>query len=155
VDAWEVVVELQAEIPVESGREQRGEDLVVFIMAGQRYALPLARVERSMLSTAVTRLNSPHEIIRGSINLGNRIIPVIDLRVRLGHPARELRLLDHLLVTSTGRRTVALLVDEARGIIEAPRGYGAPGTTTHLDDGLILIHDLEALLSSRVATHQR
>ena len=147
-------MELPVEVPVMSGRTERGEDLLVFLLAGQRYALPLARVERSMLSTAVNRLTGTHAVIRGSINLGNRIIPVIDLRVRLGHPARDLRLHDHLLETSTGRRTVALLVDEARGIVEAPPGLRTLGTTTQLDDGLVLIHDLEALLSSCVATPQ-
>ena len=140
------------EQPWETTRPARGEALVVFTLAGQRYALPLEQVERSMLSTAVSRLTGSHEVVRGSINLGNRIIPVLDLRVRFGHPSRDVRLFEHILVVSTGRRTVALLVDEARGIREATACCEAGAATTRLEDGLILIHDLEAVLSSRGGT---
>lgn len=136
------------EQPMETTSTTRGEGLVVFTLGGQRYALPLERVERSMLSTAVTWLTGTHEIVRGSINLGNRIIPVIDLRVRFGHPPRDVRLFDHILVASTGRRTVALLVDDARGVREAPACVAVGAPTSRLEDGLILIHDLEAVLSS-------
>ncbi len=140
---------------LETTRPARGEALVVFTLAGQRYALPLAQVQRSMLSTAVNRLTGSHEVVRGSINLGNRIIPVLDLRVRFEQPPRDVRLFEHILVVSTGRRTVALLVDEARGIREATTCRGTGGATTRFEDGLILIHDLEAVLSSRGETpHQ-
>jgi purine-binding chemotaxis protein CheW len=61
-------------------------------------------------------------------------------------------------VATTGKRTVALLVDETKGVIElAPESYAPAGEilpriefidgAMKLEDGLILIHDLERLLS--------
>ena len=61
-------------------------------------------------------------------------------------------------IASTGRRTVALLVDETNGVIAiAPETIAPAGTilprlefiegAVKLEDGLILIHDLDRLLS--------
>lgn len=132
--------------------------LVVFSLDGQRYALPLARVLRSIFAAAVTRLPGTPETAQGSIDLGDGVIPVVDMRKRFNHPPRDVRLFDHLLVASTGTRTVALLVDETRGIIEGSPGRCTPDRenpprlkhidgAVKLEDGLILIHDLERLLS--------
>ena len=148
---------MTAEQPLES-RTQAERPLVVFSLDGQRYALPLARVLRSILAAAVTRLPGAPAIVRGSIDLGDGAIPVIDLRERFNHRPRNGRMFDHLLVASTGTRTVALLVDETRGIIEASPGHCTPAReipprlehvdgAVRLEDGLILIHDLERLLS--------
>lgn len=132
--------------------------LVVFSLDEQRYALALSRVQRSIRVVAVTPLPGAPPIVLGIVDLAGAVLPVIDLRLRFGHPPRDLRLSDQLVIASTGQRTVALLVDTTIGVIEAaPEAY-APATDflprlDHIDgavkrqDGLILIHDLERLLS--------
>jgi purine-binding chemotaxis protein CheW len=132
--------------------------LVVFSLDDQRYALPLNRVQRSIRVVAVTPLPEAPPIVLGIIDLGGVVIPAIDVRKRFNHPPRDIRLSDHLLIADTGRRTVALLVDETNGVIEASPGSFAPAGdilpglelidgVIKLEDGLILIHDLERLLS--------
>ena len=132
--------------------------LVVFSLDDQRYALALARVQRSIRVVAITPLPEAPAIVLGIIDLGGVVIPVIDIRKRFNHPPRDVRLSDHLIVATTGKRTVALLVDETKGVIEAspesyaPAGEILPGLelvdgAMKLEDGLILIHDLERLLS--------
>jgi purine-binding chemotaxis protein CheW len=140
------------------GLEAAGRPLVVFSLDDQRYALALARVQRSIRVVAITPLPEAPAIVLGVIDLGGMVIPVIDIRMRFNHPPREVRLSDHLVVATTGRRTVALLVDETKGVIEvSPESY-APAAdilprldlldgAMKLEDGLILIHDLERLLS--------
>jgi len=132
--------------------------LVVFSLCGQRYALALESVQRSIRVVAITPLPGAPAIVLGIIDLGGVVIPVIDLRKRFDHPPRELRLSDHLIIADTGRRTVALLVDEVQGVIEvSPEqcavgsdivpGLGVVDGAVKLEDGLILIHDLQRLLS--------
>lgn len=132
--------------------------LVVFSLDDQRYALPLGQVRRSIRVVAITPLPGAPEIVLGAVNLGGAVIPVIDIRRRFNHPPREVRLSDHLIVATAGSRSVALLVDEAKGVIEtSPENYApASGILPRLElidgamklaDGLILIHDLERLLS--------
>ena len=137
---------------------ETGRALVVFSLDDQRYALALARVRRAIRVVAITPLPEAPPIVLGIVDLGGVVIPVIDLRQRFRHPPRELRLSDHLLVATAGARTVALLVDETHGVIEvssaerAPAGAILPGLelvdgAVKLEDGLVLIHDLERLLS--------
>lgn len=125
---------------------------------GQRYALDLARVRECLRVVAVTPLPGAPSIVLGAIDLRGAVVPVIDLRERFNKPGRDIRLSDHLVIAETGRRTVALLVDEATGVLEASAESCAPASdllpgldliagTVKLDDGLVLIHDLERLLS--------
>ena len=91
-----------------------GQPVVVFVLDGRRYGLPLARVQRSVRAVAITPLPEAPPIVLGVVDLGGVVIPVIDMRKRFNHPPRDLRLSDHLIVASAGKRTVALLVDEAK-----------------------------------------
>ena len=136
--------------------EQR--QVVVFTLDDQRYALPLAHVKRSIRVVAITPLPEAPPIVLGIVDLGGVVIPVIDVRKRFGHPSRKIRLSDHLIVATTKKRTLALWVDETKGVIEissetyAPVEKILPGLmlfdgTVSLMDGLVLIHDLERLLS--------
>ncbi len=132
--------------------------VVVFSLDEQCYALPLDRVKRSIRAVAITPLPELPPIVLGIMDLGGSVMPVIDVRKRFGHPSREIRLSDHLIVATTGRRTVALLVDQTKGVIEiSPESYAPaekilPGMelvdgAISLADGLVLIHDLNRLLS--------
>jgi purine-binding chemotaxis protein CheW len=73
-------------------------------------------------------------------------------------PEREIRPADWFLLAHTVRRTVVLVVDESRGVLERPfteivlSTQIVPGLeqfpgVVRLDDGLVLIHDLETFLS--------
>lgn len=131
---------------------------MVFSLCDQRYALALSSVQRCIRVVATTPLPEAPAIVLGIIDLGGVVIPVINLRGRFNHPPRDMLLSDHLLIAETGKRTVALLVDETQGVIEvslesyAPAGEFMPRLelldgAVKLEDGLILIHDLERLLS--------
>jgi purine-binding chemotaxis protein CheW len=79
----------------------------------------------------------------------------IELRRRLGHPARPPSMSDHFIVARGARRRVALCVDRAVGLVSLPleRLRPAPVRAPHiagiaeLEDGLLLIEDLDAALS--------
>jgi purine-binding chemotaxis protein CheW len=139
-----------------SGLRER--HLVVFSLDDQRYALPLNFVKRSIRVVAITPLPQAPDIVLGVIDLGGTVVAVIDIRQRFNHRSRDVRLSDHLVIATTGRRTIALLVDETRGVIETSPDSYAPAETIlprlklvagaiKLADGLILIHDLDRLLS--------
>ena len=143
---------------VEARTKATERPLVVFSLDDQRYALALTCVQRAISVVAITPLPDAPAIVLGIIDLGGVVIPVINIRKRFNHPPRDVRLSDHLIVATTGKRTVALLVDETKGVIEAspesyaPAGEILPGLelvdgAIKIEDGLILIHDLERLLS--------
>ncbi len=132
--------------------------LVVFTLHDQRYALRLAAVDRIFRVVEITALPSAPEIILGVVNVQGRVIPVVDMCRRFQLPQRDIELSDQLIVAHTSQRTVALLVAAVVGVIDcAPSQIvAAAGILIHtryvdgvlkLDDGLILIHDLDTFLS--------
>ena len=132
--------------------------LVIFNLDERRYALHLPTVERIVMVAEITPLPKAPQIVLGVINIQGRIIPVINVRKRFNLPEREITLSDHLIIANTTRRTVVLVVDAVSGVVDRPEGEIIipdkilPGLeyvqgVVKLEDGLILIHNLEMFLS--------
>lgn len=134
------------------------DQFVVFALDDQRYAVSLALVERIVRAVAVTTLPDGPDILLGVIDVRGRVVPVIDLRRKLGLPGRHVVPADHFLIVQANRRLVALVADEANGIVTLPLaaiaqsdaiypGLKAIRGVARLDDGLVVIHDLLQFLS--------
>jgi purine-binding chemotaxis protein CheW len=132
--------------------------LVVFRLDERRYALPLAAVERVVRAVDVTPLPKAPPIVLGAINVHGRVLPVLNVRRRFLMPDREICPADWFLLAHTARHTVVLVVDESEGMLERPQAeivlstQIVPGLepfpgVLRLDDGLVVIHDLERFLS--------
>jgi purine-binding chemotaxis protein CheW len=142
----------------DEGGDRRTLPLVVFGVGSQRYAIPVAAVERVLPMVAVAPLPDAPSIALGAVNVEGRLLAVLDLQRRLGLPPREFGPSARLLLATTSRRTVALPVDEVLGVSEVPAdeivapetalpGLSAVAGIAVLTDGVALIHDLEAFLS--------
>ena len=136
----------------------RSDQYVVFTLDEQRYALYLPAVTRVVRTIEIMRLPKVPEIILGVVNMQGQVVPVVDIRRRFRLPEREQELSDQLIIAKTARRSVALVVDAIEGFIEHPGQEVIPpekilsGTeyiegVIKLEDGLILIHDLDKFLS--------
>ena len=132
--------------------------LVNFNLDDQKYALVLSAVIRIIRVVEITSLPQAPEIVLGVINMQGRIIPVFDIRKRFHLPQREMHLDDQLIVASTSKRNVALLVDSVNDVIEVSEEKVIAGKSilsgleyvegvVKTEDGMILIHDLEQFLS--------
>jgi purine-binding chemotaxis protein CheW len=132
--------------------------LVVFGLDEQRYALRLSAVEQIVRRVEITPLPQAPEIILGVVNIQGRIVPVFDIRKRFRLPERDIRLGDCLIVARTARRTVTFIADAAIGVVSGadeevvaaerifPSLEYVKGVVK-LDDGLVFIHDLDTFLS--------
>ena len=132
---------------------------LVFWLDEGRYALPLAAVDRIVRAVHVTPMPRAPGIVLGAIDVQGRVLPVFDIRRKFGLPERAIDPADHFLIAHTARRTVVLVIDAAHGVVEqaatavTPAANIAPNLehirgVIQLDDGLVLIHDLEHLLST-------
>jgi purine-binding chemotaxis protein CheW len=132
--------------------------LLVFLLDEQRYALPLPVVRRVERAVAVTALPAAPEAVLGVVDVRGEIVPVFDLRRRFRLPARALGLSDRLVVARTQHRLVALLADTVQGVAEGPASKIIPAErilpdlgfvrgVVRLEDGMVLIHDLDKFLS--------
>src|SRR5512138_404954 len=98
------------------------EPFFLFSIEERHFALELPRVDRVVSAVAVTPLSDGPDAVLGVINLHGKIIPVADLRGRLGYPPRQVRLDDSLVIARTSRRTLAFFADTVEGVIEGNEG---------------------------------
>lgn len=102
-------------------------------------------------------------IVEGIVNVHGTIVPVFDLRTRLGLPARTIDPSQHLVILTTGNRPSAVRVDAAEDFLSiadaditislADAGLGGAGAPhvagiAATADGTTIIYDLAAFLSS-------
>jgi purine-binding chemotaxis protein CheW len=132
--------------------------IVVFALDEPRYALSLSVVERVVRSVEISPLPNAPAIVQGAINVQGNIIPVVNIRERLGLPAREINCGDHFIIAQTQRRKVALVADYVAEIRElADREMESTRQSlpfveylqgvAKIEDNLILIYDLDRFLS--------
>lgn len=144
--------------PILQSRMNTSNHYVVFSLDEQQYALHLSAVERIARMVEITPLPKAPEIVLGVVNVQGRIIPLVNIRRRFRLPEREMNLSDQLIIARTAKRTVALVADMVSGVIERsereviaaerilPRMEYVEGVVK-LEDGMILIHDLDRFLS--------
>ncbi len=132
--------------------------LFVFSLGDHRFALHLDVVERAVRVAEITPVPRAPGIVLGIISVEGRILPVLNVRLRFRVPQREIHLSDSLIIARTSRRPVAILVDSVEGLIERPEQEMVKAEAilprmeyvegvVKLDDGLVLIHDLDCFLS--------
>lgn len=132
--------------------------IVTFTLSAGRYGLPLSAVERIERVVDVTPLPEAPAIVLGIVNVQGRVIPVIDVRQRFRLPQREIALTDRMVIARAVGRTLALVVDSVPGVLEISEQQSIAAkdvlpelryveSVVKLDDGLILIHDLDGFFS--------
>lgn len=109
-------------------------------------------------AVAITRLPGAPVLVEGVVDVRGELIPVVDLRQRLGVEEKVVEPSDHLIVATANGRPVILRVDRvhslvelAPGAVEDARGLMPEaeyiGGIARLPAGLVLIHDLSRFLS--------
>jgi purine-binding chemotaxis protein CheW len=132
--------------------------ILIFELERRLYGLRLSAVERVLRAVEVTPLPQTPKVVSGVIDVGGQIVPVLSLRNRLGLAERAVGVNDQFVLARTARRRIALVVDLACGVVEKTAADLIEAKTilpnlkqiegiVQLDGGIVLIHDLDALLS--------
>jgi purine-binding chemotaxis protein CheW len=109
--------------PERDAREQveATEHLVTFLVGGEEYGVDVRLVQEIIRVPAVTAVPRAPAFVRGVVNLRGRIIPVIDLKTKLGLgrvDAGQRRA--RVVVVRLKGRLVGLLVDGASQVLKVP-----------------------------------
>jgi purine-binding chemotaxis protein CheW len=94
------------------------ETWVLFVVDEQTYALQIQEVERIVRAVEVKPLPQSPPHVLGVVNMQGQIVPVINLRLVLGRPVRDIHPDDHFVVARMPALTAILPVDAALGSLE-------------------------------------
>ncbi len=142
--------------------------LLIFCLDGQRFGIPLQKIQHVVRAVAITSIPDLHEVFFGVIDYHGEVIPVVNLRKRFLMREKPLSVNDRFVIVFTERRSLALAVDEVEGVVSGDQGVlwvaedvlcatkDSPQSSQNLhaaflfrdDNGIVIIHDLEKLLSS-------
>ena len=136
------------------------EHLATFFLDREEYGVDVRQVQEIRRTTEITSVPRAPEFIRGVINLRGRILPVLDLKRKLGLGEVEAGRATRIVVVRVKERLLGLLVDGASQVlkvevsrIEPPpeevveKGGDYIRGVAKLDDRLIILVDLERLLA--------
>lgn len=113
--------------------------LLCFVMDGSPYALPVESVREIVRLRPITPVPRMAASVRGVISLRGEILQVVDLRQRLGLPAREpTRAMRIVVVQLEDGRVAGVLVDAVREVLRVAEGDigPAPGEGAGLVEAL-------------------
>ncbi len=91
-------------------------NILVFTLHQQQFAFELDVVDRIVLAVQATCVPNAPNFILGVINVHGTVIPLVNLRLLLGLPMKELEIQDQFIVCHVGDKRVALWVDEVKQV---------------------------------------
>jgi purine-binding chemotaxis protein CheW len=144
---------------VANDQAQQEERLVVFKLAGDDYAVPIAGVHTVEKMMQVTRVPRAPHFVDGVINLRGEVVPVVNLRRRLDLPEKATDDNTHIVVVLAGEQMVGLMVDEISHVLSLKADAIQPAAqvvgeenrnyisgVAKWEDRMIVLMDLERLV---------
>lgn len=138
----------------------RDEQVVVFDVAHEAYAVDIARVHEIIRWQPITVIPGAPSCVEGVINLRGKVIPVLDLRQRFGLPTAALTSASRIVVVEINEQTLGLMVDGVSEVLRVAADRIAPPSPlmvsidsrylrgiAKLEDRLVVLLDLDQVLS--------
>ncbi len=136
--------------------------LVSFKIGEEEFGVEILAVQEIIRMIEITRVpNSPH-FVEGVINLRGKVIPVVNLRNRLGLPPMEYSKSTRIIVVELEKKTVGFIVDSVSEVLRIstivteppPQMVGRVDSeyimaVGKLEDRLVILLDLNRILSNK------
>jgi len=133
--------------------------LVSFIIGNEEFGVNILFVQEINRMLQITKVPNAPYFVDGVVNLRGRVIPVIDLRSKLGFERKEYDKNTRIIVIEVREKTVGFIVDAVKEVLRIPKNITEPppeivsGTTSEfimaiakLEDRLITLIDLEKII---------
>ena len=135
--------------------------LVSFKIGDEEFGVDILSVQEINRMSQITKVPNTPDFIEGVINLRGRVIPVIDLRVKLGMPRKDHDKNTRIVVVELKGQTIGFIVDEVNEVLRIPKeiteappnmvgGVNCDYITAigKLEDRLLILLDLGKILST-------
>ncbi|MCP5271294.1 MAG: chemotaxis protein CheW [Burkholderiaceae bacterium] len=117
----------------------RSGEYLTFRLGGEEYGIDILRVQEIRSYEPPTRIaNAPH-FIKGVVNLRGVIVPIVDLRLKLGCDSAEYNDFTVVIVLNVRGRVVGAVVDSVSDVLELTAEHikPAPELSSGIDSGFI------------------
>lgn len=125
-DNMTAVSEVEDSQKVESEDGVLTEQYLTFIMADEEYGVDILAVQEIRGWESATPVPNSPSYLKGVINLRGTIVPIMDLRLRFDLPkinyGEETVVVVLKIFTSTGTRTMGIIVDAISDVYDVPIG---------------------------------
>jgi len=102
------------------------EEYLVFLVAGEAYAVPIGSVLEVLRTPAITEVPRAPADVPGVITVRGDVITVVDPRSRLGMAGSTAPLAGRVVVVDDGEGACGLLVERVAGVVRLPGGALEP-----------------------------
>lgn len=135
--------------------------LVSFKIGNEEFGVDILKVQEINKMVAVTKVPNSPSFVEGVINLRGKVIPIVDLRTRLGLEKVEQTKDTRIIVVDVDSRIIGFIVDSVSEVLRIPVNITeappeiATGVNSEfiksvgkLDDRLLILIDLDKILST-------
>ena len=120
------------------GKER--DEFLSFALGEEAYGIEILKVQEIRGYDAVTTIPNSPAFLKGVINLRGTIVPIIDLRIKLGFPDVAYTSFTVVIILNLSRRVAGIVVDAVSDVIALLPGQimKAPDFATSFDTQYIL-----------------
>jgi purine-binding chemotaxis protein CheW len=137
-------------------------ELLTFTLGEESYGIDILMVQEIRGYETVTRIANTPDFIKGVINLRGHIVPIVDLRLKLGLGEAKYDTGTVVIILNVLKRVVGVVVDSVSDVITIPASSVKPapefgsvlgtqyilGLAT-IESGMLIVIDIEGLVGSR------
>ena len=138
-----------------------GGEFLTFRLGAEEYGIDILKVQEIRSYEQPTRIANAPQFVKGVVNLRGVIVPIVDLRMKLGCDSAEYNGFTVVIVLNVKGRVVGAVVDSVSDVLElkADSIKPAPEMTTAIDEGyitgigsindrMLILMDIESLMAS-------
>ncbi|MGE5615653.1 MAG: chemotaxis protein CheW [Bacillota bacterium] len=142
--------------------EPRSRELLTFTLGTESYGIDILKVQEIRGYEEPTRIANAPAFIKGVVNLRGHIVPIVDLRVKLGMGDPRYDASTVVIILNIFKRVVGVVVDSVSDVVALPAEavkpapeFGAALETQYilglatLGEQLLIVVDIERLMGSR------
>lgn len=137
-------------------------EFLTFRLGAEEYGIDILRVQEIRSYEEPTRIANAPNFIKGVVNLRGVIVPVVDLRIKLGCAQVEYNGFTVVIILNVKGRVVGAVVDSVSDVLELPESdlKPAPEMSSHAADDayvtgiasvgerMLIMMDIQALMAS-------
>ncbi len=139
-----------------------GGEYLTFRLGAEEYGIDILRVQEIRSYEQPTRIANAPAFMKGVVNLRGVIVPIVDLRLKLGCETAEYNTFTVVIVLNVRGRVVGAVVDSVSDVLElapdtikpAPELSSGQVDVSYITgigsvaDRMLILMDIEALMSS-------